>query len=288
MNTSGNLLIFSFNNSTGPVLINNINVGGGLQGLNWSPDGRFIAVVNYFGGILSVYQLNGNSIPVFVGSLSGSSGPTYVAWSPDGKFLALVEDSTNKFQVIGFNGATIWLLFTVTTASGSQWGVAWSPDGRFIAITSATGNWLAVFLFNGYAAPTLVGGYATTASGPQGISWSQDGRFISVGCGSTSTQIFSFDAFHTPRLLATIPIASGCIHAQWSPDGQFIATCDRANSKIQVFRVNYVSTNPNTQALSQSIVFGNSALGSSYDATVDFLSGSNVILNGQLNVDNVN
>jgi Tol biopolymer transport system component len=281
--------IYSFSPSTGPVLVGTAPAATSEGvAVAWSPDGRFVATAG-----INVFKLNGNGAPILVASIS--AGANDMEWSPDGRFIAGVAGGT--LSVVGFNGVNALSLVGSVTVAGfnNAWGVTWSPDERFIAMTDyASPGGLAAFYFNGREAPTQV---SNTAIGTnmQVDSWSPDGRFISVSNDPLATspgfiQIFSFNGYTMPTQLGgNIATPGGNIDAPWSPDGRFIAVNNRdpssGNPLLQVFKVNYVSTNPSPQALSQSIVFGNSVLGSSYDATVRGLSGAQMVLDGMLSYD---
>jgi hypothetical protein len=55
-----------------------------------------------------------------------------------------------------------------------------------------------------------------------------------------------------------------------------------ASNTLQVFEVNYVPDS-SVQAISNGVVFGNSSMGSAYDATVNILAGANVKVDGLVN-----
>ncbi len=288
MNTSNQLVIFSFNGANSiPEPFGAATMTSGFL-VAWSPDGRFIAGVN--SGNLNVYSCNGGFITsVATASVSG----TIVLWSPGGQFISVMSNS-GVIQMFKFNGVNALTPVGNTTVSGitNSYGGAWSPDGRFLAISnySSPGK-LQILSFNGREAPTLVGSAATTANNVQGIGWSPDGRFISVSSDKAPgvIQIFAFNGSSTPTQVGgNISVSGANIEVPWSPDGKYIAVLQRTNSVLQVFKVNYLATNPNPQVLSNSIVFGNSALGSSYDLNARVLAGSQIVVDGLLNDDNVN
>ncbi len=272
--------------SSAPTLLGSVPIlAGGLP--VWSPDGRFIALPST-SNVLNVYRFNGIS-PVQVATVTGS-GAQWLSWSPDGQFIAEVSVG-GVIQIFKFNGInTLTSVGSTSTGFGSVYGMSWSPDGRFLAIPNNAANGLAVYFFNGREAPTLVGSTVAAAANAQIISWSPDGRFIvTSNSASTVLQIFSFNGSSAPTQVGgNITIAHAAIGAAWSPDGNFIAAFERAANKLQVFRINYVATNPSPQNLSNSTVFGNSALGSSYDLSARLLSESQGVIDGIVNDDNVN
>jgi DNA-binding beta-propeller fold protein YncE len=229
----------------------------------------------------------------YIGGTGTGMWPVSVSWSPDGRFIAVANWNSNSLQIFSFSGSGNPISIGTASTGTNPRVLSWSPDGRFIAVVNQNSNTLQIFSFTGSGNPIQVttGTGVSTGSQPYSSSWSPDGRFIAVvNYGSYSLQIFRFTGSGSPIQVTTgTGVATGNYPSSvsWSPDGRFIAVVNYGSYSLQIFSVNYiVSQTP--QALTNSIVFGNSALGSSYDATVDFLSGSNVILNGQLNVDNVN
>jgi Tol biopolymer transport system component len=267
--------------SSSPVGI--VTFGASIYNFVPSPDGRFIAGLS---SGLQIYSFNG-FMPILFASNPSVTGDS-VNWSPDGRFIAVTDVFNGTFQIYG--ASTLVQVGGNANTGPSPSNSAWSPDGRFIVVTNVGfNNRLEIFSFNGSNTPLQVGNTVNTGINPQHASWSPDGRFFAiVNNGSNTLEIFSFNGSSTPvQVGGNVNTGPSPSLVSWSPDGRFIAVVCGNSSLLQIFSVNYiVSQTP--QALSNSIVFGNSALGSSYDATVDFLSGSNVMLNGQLNLDNVN
>jgi 6-phosphogluconolactonase (cycloisomerase 2 family) len=213
----------------------------------WSPDGRFLAVVNSGSSTtgMQVYRFNGSSTPTSLGTAGTGSSPISVAWSPDGRFLAVAnEGSTGPagLQLYRFNGGSApTSLGTVATGS-SPWSVAWSSDGRFLAVANeaspATG--LQVYRFNGSNAPTSLG-TATTGNNPKSVAWSPDGRFLAVANGGSNTlQLYRFNGSNAPTpLLGTATTGNSPVSVAWSPDGRFLAVANNGSPYgMQVYRFN--------------------------------------------------
>ncbi len=77
----------------------------------------------------------------------------------------------------------------------------------------------------------------------------------------------------------------------FSPDNNFLAIAGNvANSpsfeELQVQALHW-SYETQIQALTNSIVFGNSALGSNYDLNIGMYAGTNAVVDGIINYDNV-
>ena len=96
-----------------------------------------------------------------------------------------------------------------------------------------------------------------------------------------------FDGSSAPTQVGSnITTGIGPFWLSWSPDGRFIAVACSTSpvGTLQIFGVNQI-VDYSVQALSNSIVFGNSALGSSYDLSVRSLAGAQMVVDGNVNYD---
>jgi 6-phosphogluconolactonase (cycloisomerase 2 family) len=292
--TTPNIQIFSFSGAaTSPVSIGTATTGTNPESVAWSPDGNFVAVGNQGSSTLQVFRFSGfgNPIQVTTGTgLATGTNPRAISWSPCGCFIAVANNGDSTLQIFSITpGGVPTSLGSVSTGIGSTpFSVAWSPDGRFIAVANDGTNSIQVFRFNGSGLPISVGSASTgTGSVPYSVTWSPDGRFIAVTNNTSNTlQIFSFNGYSNPISLGTVPCiaASTPRTSSWSADGRFISVANEGSNTLQVFSVNYI-VDTSVQALSNSIVFGNSALGSTYDAAVRGLAGSQLALDGLINYD---
>ncbi len=144
-----------------------INIGGafyasgGLQGMEWSPNGKYLIakVYNSSGGYVKVFSYNGSSfteMSTYPGNLffNGSSDVRSFKYSPDGKYLAVINN--NGYYVnIGTTQTDQFIDNSNTYVQDYMTGyqpycIAWSPDSKiiavgfkngFVGIMSTSGNW---------------------------------------------------------------------------------------------------------------------------------------------------
>jgi 6-phosphogluconolactonase (cycloisomerase 2 family) len=218
-------------------------VGGAATGTNpraltWSPDGRFLAVVNENSNSLQVYRFNGSTAPTSVGgAVSTGNNPKTVAWSPDGRFIALTNYTDNTLQVYRFTGNSkpVAVGGLVTTDTGPL-VLAWSSDGRFIASVNYTVSSLQIFRFQGSNAPLLVAS-AATGTNPGSVTWLPDGRFLAVGNrAGSSLQMYQFNGRSGLTSLSTIATGAAPYAVTCSPDGRFVGVVNYVDSTLQVYR----------------------------------------------------
>jgi len=92
---SNNVRVFSFDGTT-IIPIDSYTQGGQANGLDWSPNGKYIAAVDQNGNILNVYAFDGSNI-IFIDSTIAGGGATLntVKWSPGGRYIATGDSNTN-------------------------------------------------------------------------------------------------------------------------------------------------------------------------------------------------
>jgi WD40 repeat protein len=252
-----------------------------------------LAVGGYFpssGDELQMYSFNGSSLTL-VNSLDFGQHVESVNWSPDGQYLA-AGGSSSKFSIYTFNNNSLTLV-TALDLSGIGYGtlsVNWSPDGHSVAI--GVGNTIQIYYFTGSSVSLLAsqdyGNYIYE------VNWSPDGHMLAVG-GPTSNEsaqihIYRFSG-SSLNLLATQACAGIARSVDWSIDSLLLGVGNynpsSGHNEIEVYTLQY-GPETEVQSISNSIVFGNSVLGSSYDLNARGLANAQIEIDGLVNYDNVN
>ena len=175
--------VYKFNGTAalGPLVGSQHTAGGMIAALNWSPDGKYLAIGTRVG--LYICLVNGTLPSPFVATAPfGTNFVNFVnsmSWSPDGKYLAVGGNNGNSCLIIyRFNGTS---LTQIDSMYGQEvTGVIWSPDGKYLQVYHryapfSSGN--AIFRFNGSTLSGVAGGAGSGGAIAKG-AWSPDGREV--------------------------------------------------------------------------------------------------------------
>ncbi len=152
------------------------NVGGMMQNMSMSPDGKRVAV-EARGELFSVPAENG-----YVKNLSRNSGTAerYPAWSPDGKKIAYWSDASGEYELwtmdMENNSAPKQLTHL---GKGFRYTLYWSPDSKQLAfVDHAMRIWLVDA--NSGAATQIDKGLQWAHYNLEGFvaNWSPDSRYV--------------------------------------------------------------------------------------------------------------
>ncbi len=220
-------------------LLDSADYGTAIWGLNFSPDGKRIAIGGESptnGNEIQIYEFDGSSLTLLTNAQVDTGGNFYsINWSPDGKHIAIGGNNAsngNEVQVYQFDGASLTLTSSAQVDYGTGvYSVNWSPDGKYLAIGGGypiNGNELQVYQFDGNSLTLLSNAQADYGSQVNSVNWSSDGKYIAIG-GSSATngneiQIYQFDG-NSLTLLTNAQVNYGTVirSVKWSPDGKYIA-----------------------------------------------------------------
>ncbi|HEY7309019.1 MAG TPA: protein kinase [Gemmataceae bacterium] len=179
--------------------------------LEWSPDGKYLALAGLDGTIRLVDAANGQLLRAFVGH---GGGVLTLNWSRDGRLLASGSgDGTLRL----WDAKSGRMLRTLRGHSGGVDTVAWSPDGKELASGGQDGLRLwdipegqPRMIFRGGKPPPPYNGDGKR------VAWSPDGKTLACGADKF-VQLWDVASGELKRSLA----AEGGVWAlAWSPDGK--------------------------------------------------------------------
>lgn len=142
-----NLIIYQFDRATGVLtpIISQSPSAGEFRGLDWSPDGQYLAVGgNITGDDLIIYRFNTTTRTLTQITSTGGGGIELVRtinWSQDGQYLAIGGLlTTNALIIYRFDrgAGRLTQVASVNPEGGSVgdivYALNWSPDGSYLAV----------------------------------------------------------------------------------------------------------------------------------------------------------
>lgn len=296
---NGSLSIYPFNGNTFASVIN-VGYGNSISSLEWSPDARYLACGTFSSGGSYIRSFNGVSTALVGSVVAYTNSIRSVRWHPSGNYIAVAGES--GLFVYSFNGSSTPVQVATKSWSVTVYDCAWSPDGQYLAVGGATpnvvdGNILAadnirVYSFNsvtGVLVPVIGRKYGTAV---YSIGWHPDGKTLVVsGNGAASggtnnpfndtnpVRFYKFTGSLLERLFS-YALASPLSNittmwsSYWDPRGNYVCLAGIANDYTEYYGVLQASFVPqqNSQALSNSLNFGNSA-NNSYSTVTTVTSG---------------
>ncbi len=209
----------------------------------WSPNGQYLALVNYTADNISLITVNNPLSPVVIASSITGSVPYAVAWSPNGQYLAVANYGSNNVSLYDVtNPYSPINIATPTVEITNPYALAWSPNGQYIAVANNGSNSVSVIYVSTPSSPTVANIEISTA--PYSVSWSPNGQYLAVG-GVAAFYVLSFINPASPAVVYTNTgggFLFNPVSLSWSPNGEFLAVLNIIGGAQQFFLYNI--TNP--------------------------------------------
>jgi len=247
LSTASNTLLSSLS------LADSKDMGYGVLSVDWSNDGKYVAVGIGTGVIseLRVYSFNGTFFGSYVGKDFTNVDVNAVAWSADDKYLAVgaqYHATEKELTVYSFDKTA----FTLTEKDYINFGfdvksVDWNPCGSsMLAIglqkDEGTGNdEVRVYPFDGSSLGTTFSGI-NVDNHVNSVKWSPDGgyiAFVTSTSGGDEVRIHSVTGSTVSGSAVGVAEISVVVRAlSWSPDGKHIAIGAEsgATKEVHVYR----------------------------------------------------
>ncbi|MBY0352870.1 hypothetical protein K2W90_00720 [Candidatus Babeliales bacterium] len=221
----------------GFVQVATASYGTQVDTVDWSPNGRYLAV----GGVgptntleFQIYRFDGSALTYVTGdNWAGGGAEVYcVRWHPNGRLIAVSGDATNDVRIYTFDGTNLTTLRVIdVTATGRVPCVAWNPAGNILALgvrNDTALNELRLYAFNGGSLSLLQSQDWGAAAGSfvNDIAWHPGGgHFFAVGSQQVDLaeqRLYSFNGASFTEL-ASLDFGNSGVSTEFSPDGSYIA-----------------------------------------------------------------
>lgn len=249
-NTSPYLYFYDWNSGS-PVRLSNPATlpTGQIYEMEFSPDGRYLAVAHDASPFITFYDLNSGS-PVKVSdpaALPPNDAET-VGWSPDGRYLVVGHQASPYITIYDWNtGSPVKISNPSSLPVGTVYDLEWSPDGRYLVVSQSSTPYFSVYdwdtgspvkLSNPAFIPTSQDIYAGS------MTWSPDGRYL-VLPQSSAPYINIYDMGSGALVRLPDPLVALPSHPRtcsWTADGRYLATIHISSPYVAVF--DWVSGEP--------------------------------------------
>ena len=203
------------------------------NGIDFSPNGDYLAVAHISSPYCTVYRKNGASF-VKLPALSGiSNNGRSVAFSADSNYLSV--GTTGGFAVYARSGDTFTKIVDATLDSqGSTGGTSWSADSKYVACAFSVSPYIKFIRRNneGTASTLTRVSISESLDGiPNAVAFSYDGQYVAIAYvgsstlyGSTRIAIYKQSGDTFTRLSVTNqPALSGSgSGVAWSKCGRYV------------------------------------------------------------------
>lgn len=219
---------------------------GGLAGIQWSPDGRWLAVADRDHGYPILLDPHDPQADQPIAGLRAAASS--FAWSPDSRYLAIGEDR----DVAIVESATGRIVTRLATDLDFP-VVAWSPDGIWIAVHGWYGAGVQIWDAATFQRQTgAIGQFTDVLS----IAWHPTGKLLAIELKDGTIQIWE-PSGGAPR--DTLPQQTDPdgprVELAWSADGRWLAAADAMNIYLWDSRSATAQTQPGHTSAIQTLAW---------------------------------
>lgn len=205
---------------------------GDASALDWSPDGKFLAVSGILNSEVKVFDVQNKKLSLTLKKLAG--GSQGIAYGPDGHFIAAGQAFTQSLKGVSIfvwdakTGVLVKSItgpFPIDKPANSVTYLAFSPDGRYLAVGyygnfPYPGDNIYLYDTRSWAPFKSFGDAKAPAKG--GFVFSPDGQHIAHGTLSGEIRIWGVAS---GQLIRTIVAHSDHVESfAYSPDGKRIVS----------------------------------------------------------------
>ncbi|MFC1841781.1 WD40 repeat domain-containing protein [Candidatus Dependentiae bacterium] len=244
---------------TGTEFKDEANFGDVVNSVDWSPDGRYLAV----GGEdedneIKIYKFDGTEFSdPEVDSVDFGNDVESVAWSPNGKYLAAGgTHNAAEIKAYSFDGSKLSQVGASVNFGDDVLSVDWSPDGKYLAVGGRdVFAQIKIYSFDG-ASLFQVGMSISFGDYVQSVNWSLDGKYLAASGVNNRIKVYSFDGANLEQVGASVDDFGGIVNSvKWSPDGKYLAAGGGPSLISGLIKV-YSFDGANLEQVGASVDFG--------------------------------
>ncbi len=203
------------------------------NGVDFSPNGDYLAVAHNSSPFCTVYRKNGASFVKLPSLLSLGNNGRAVSFSADSNFLSV--GTSGGFYVYSRSGETFTKIANATLeGQGTTGGTAWSPDSRYTAAAQGATPFIKFIRRDGEGASSTLTRVSTSEAldgSGNAAAWSPDGVYVAIAYsgtvgtfGANKIAIYkqSGDTFTRLTVTGQPTTSAGPTGVAWSKDGKYV------------------------------------------------------------------
>ena len=244
---------------SGAISSSDAPIGGSNNvDIDFSDDGRFLAVGDIGTPFVRIYQMSDGPDKLSNPSDLPTSLANGVAFSHSGEYLATSHNSSPYVTIFKRGSGTSFSKLSnpseLPFGPGGSFGCSWSPDDKYLSLWSYIDPYIEIYERDGDTFTKQ--GHVHQVFDPSffngipsypvfGVSWHPSGRYFCLTTQATNhlivyeiyddgTKVRKVDS---PSL--TVPFISIDSHAEFSPDGRFLAVALPTTPFLAIFETGY-------------------------------------------------
>ena len=207
--------------------------GLGRGGVEFSPNGEFLAVGHIDFPYITIYQRTGSTFNKLPDPATlPTSGLTHeaLAWSPNGEFLVVGHGTSPGLTIYQRDGSTFTKIADpAVLPSGGKDCIHFSYNGEYMTVGHTSSPFITTYHVDGTTFTKLSDPSSLPANTVQGVRWSPDGKYLAVAVGNTAPYFTWYEktgigSSATLTLLSdpnTQPTSTG-FSVDWHPSGNYV------------------------------------------------------------------
>ena len=237
----GRMVFGTVRSGTFPVKIDapSLLPAGTVNGVAYSPDGKWLAVASGSTPYLILYKRTGDA---FIKQPDLDGKPTSacycVAFSPNGKYFTVGTSgsTTAHYKITG--DVFTKLTRPVSYPSGTVYGADYSEDGIYLALSQSSSPYLVIYKIDDTVFTKLPDPETKPTSACHGIKFSHNGTYLAVS-SDASPYVFVYkrtgDVFDKITNPASLPTGDGNGLA-WGKNDEYLAVAHEITPFVTIYK----------------------------------------------------
>jgi len=237
----GRMVFGTVKSGTFPVKITDPSLlpAGTVNGVAYSPDGKWLAVASGSTPYLILYKRTGD---VFLKQPDLDGKPTSdcycVAFSPNGKYFTVGTSGSTTVHYKIVDDVFTKLTRPVSYPSGTVYGADYSEDGTYLALSQSSSPYLVIYKIDDVVFTKLPDPETKPTAACHGIKFSHNGIYLAVSSDASPYMLVykrTGDVFDKISNPASLPTGDGNGLA-WGKNDEYLAVAHEATPFVTIYK----------------------------------------------------